>query len=241
MKRIVLLLVLLVPLKVVASDENQDPWEGLNRNVHGFNEVMDRYIARPMAKAYRVVLPRFVRTGVGNFFSNLGEVPTTINDLLQAKPRDALTSSGRFVINSTVGVLGLFDVASGIGIKEHREDFGQTLAVWGFGSGPYVVIPLLGPSTLRDALSLYPNYQLTLINYASITTEESYGVLALDLLHRRHKLLGQEALIQGDKYIFYRDAYLQNRHYEINDGVVEDSFDTEFDGEFDDLDFGEDL
>jgi len=244
LKKVVLLIVLLLPflpLKVVASDDNKDPWEGLNRNIHGFNDVMDTYLARPVAKAYRAVLPRFVRTGVGNFFSNLGEVPTTINDLLQAKPGDALTSSGRFVINSTVGVLGLFDVASWAGIKEHREDLGQTLAVWGVGSGPYLVIPFLGPSTLRDSLSIYPNYQFSLVNYAPITTEESYGILALDLIHRRHNLLSQEALIQGDKYIFYRDVYLQNRQYEINDGVVEDSFDAGFGDDFDDLDFDDDF
>jgi len=239
--RTIAILFLLVTSFTASASQEKDPWESWNRNVHEFNEVMDAYIARPVAKGYQAILPRFVRTGIGNFFSNLGEVPTAINDLLQAKPVDATKSSGRFLINSTVGILGLFDVASLMGIEEHSEDLGQTLAVWGIGSGPYVVLPVFGPSTLRDSLSIYPNYQLKPINYAPLTTEESYGVLALDLVHRRHNLLSQEALIQGDKYIFYRDVYLQNRNYEIKDGEVEDSFDAGFDDGFDDLDFGDDF
>lgn len=226
----------MMPLAGFAS-QDQDPWEGWNRNVHEFNDVMDTYVARPLAKGYRFMLPQFVRRGVGNFFSNLGEVPSAVNGLLQAKPGEALKSSGRFVINSTVGVLGLFDVASRFGIKAHKEDLGQTLAVWGVGSGPYVVIPFLGPSTLRDALSIYPNYQLNPIAHASLSDEETYGVLALELVHLRHNLLAQEGLIRGDKYVFYRDAYLQNRDYEIRDGVVNDSFDAGFDESFDDIDF----
>ncbi|WP_086480425.1 MlaA family lipoprotein [Oceanospirillum sanctuarii] len=222
------------------ASQDRDPWEGWNRNVHEFNEVMDTYIARPVAKGYRFITPRFVRTGVSNFFSNLGEVPTAVNDLLQAKPGDALKSSGRFVINSTVGIFGLFDVATWVGIEEHKEDLGQTLAVWGVGSGPYVVIPFLGPSTLRDSLSIYPNYQLNPLEYAPLTEEETYGVLAVDLVHRRESLLDKESLISGDKYVFFRDAYLQNREYEIKDGVVEDSFDAGFD-DFEDMDFDEDF
>lgn len=222
------------------ASQDRDPWEGWNRNVHEFNEVMDTYIARPVAKGYRFITPRFVRTGVSNFFSNLGEVPTAVNDLLQAKPGDALKSSGRFVINSTVGIFGLFDVATWIGIEEHKEDLGQTLAVWGVGSGPYVVIPFLGPSTLRDSLSIYPNYQLNPLEHAPLTEEETYGVLALDLVHRRESLLDKESLVSGDKYVFYRDAYLQNREYEIKDGVVEDSFDAGFD-DFEDMDLDEDF
>ncbi|SEG47012.1 phospholipid-binding lipoprotein MlaA [Oceanospirillum linum] len=226
-------------LPALASDD-RDPWEGWNRNVHAFNEVMDTYVARPVAIGYRFISPRFVRTGISNFFSNLGEVPTVVNDLLQAKPGDALRSSGRFVINSTVGVFGLIDVASWLDIEEHSEDLGQTLAVWGVGSGPYVVIPFLGPSTLRDSLSIYPNYQLSLIRYAPLTEEETYGVLALDLVHRRESLLNKESLISGDKYVFYRDAYLQSRNYEIKDGEVEDSFDAGFD-DFDSTDFDDDF
>lgn len=224
----------------VQASQDRDPWEGWNRNVHEFNEVMDTYVARPVAKGYRFITPRFVRTGVSNFFSNLGEVPTTVNDLLQAKPGDALKSSGRFVINSTIGIFGLFDVASWIGIEEHKEDLGQTLAVWGVGSGPYVVIPFLGPSTLRDSLSIYPNYQLHPIEHAPLSEEETYGVLALDLVHRRESLLDKENLVSGDKYVFYRDAYLQNREYEIKDGEVEDRFDAGFD-DFDDMDLDEDF
>lgn len=221
----------------LSANEDIDPLEGWNRGVHNFNEVLDTWVARPVAKGYRFILPQFVRNGVGNFFSNLGEVPTAVNDLLQAKPGQAAKAGGRFLINTTVGIGGLFDVASWAGIDEHSEDLGQTLAVWGVGSGPYIVIPFLGPSTLRDGLSIYPNYMLHPIEYADLTDEERYGLIALDLVHRRHNLLDKEALVSGDKYIFYRDAYLQNRNYEINDGVVEDSFD-DF-GDFDDLDFGD--
>lgn len=221
----------------VGAFETKDPWEGWNRNVHEFNEVLDAYIARPVAQGYRFILPQFVRTGIGNFFSNLVEVPTAVNDLLQAKPGDALKASGRFVLNSTVGVLGLFDVATFVGIEEHKEDLGQTLAVWGVGSGPYIVLPVLGPSTLRDSLSIYPNYQLNPLGYAPLTETETYGVMAVDLVHRRHNLLNKEGLVSGDKYVFYRDAYLQSRDYDIKDGVVEDSFDAGFD----DLELDEDL
>lgn len=212
-----------------AAENNNDPLEGWNRSVHQFNEVMDDYIARPAAKTYRAVLPKFVRNGIGNFFSNLGEIPTAANDILQAKPGAALEASGRFLINSTLGVFGLFDVATLFGIDEHSEDFGQTLAVWGVGSGPYLVLPFLGPSTLRDTASIYPNYYLSPVRYADLSEAETYGVLLLEQLHRRHDLLDAESIVQGDRYRFFKDAYLQSREYEIKDGQVEDKFDAGLD------------
>ncbi|WP_368737543.1 VacJ family lipoprotein [Oceanospirillum sediminis] len=222
---------------VADAPSDPDPWEGWNRNVHGFNETLDTYIARPVAQGYRLVTPGIVRQGVGNFFSNLGEIPTAVNDLLQAKPGDAATATGRFLINSTLGVLGLIDVASMAGIEEHREDFGQTLAVWGVGSGPYLVLPVLGPSTLRDTFSLYPDYLLDPVQALPVSDEEKMGLNVLKLVHRRHQLLDSESIVQGDKYIFIRDAYLQSRHYEINDGQVEDSFDSDLD----DIDLDDDF
>lgn len=214
---------------VWAVEPDSDPLEGWNRSVHQFNEVMDDYIARPVAKTYRALLPKFVRNGIGNFFSNLGEIPTAANDILQAKPGAAVEASGRFLINSTLGVFGLFDVASLLGIDEHREDFGQTLAVWGVGSGPYLVLPFLGPSTLRDAASLYPNYYLSPVRYADLSEAETYGILLLEQLHKRHDLLDAESIVQGDRYQFFKDAYLQSREYDIKDGKVEDSFDAGLD------------
>jgi phospholipid-binding lipoprotein MlaA len=220
----------------VMAEEGVDPWQNWNRKVYSFNEGLDDYVARPVAKAYKAVLPKIVRRGVGNFFSNLGEVPTAINDLLQAKPGQAFKSASRFVVNSTVGLWGLIDIATMAGIEEHSEDFGQTLAVWGVESGPYIVLPILGPSNVRDAFSLYPDNRLDPMSHLPLSDPEYYGLTVLKYTHIRHKLLDSEAIIQGDKYTFIRDAYLQNRIYEINDGQVEDSFDDDFD----DLDLDED-
>lgn len=220
-----------------ASAQEIDPWEGWNRGVYHFNETLDSWVARPVAKGYRAVTPKIIRRGVDNFFSNLGEVPTALNDLLQAKPGDAATATSRFLINSTLGVFGLVDVASMAGIEEHSEDFGQTLAVWGIGSGPYLVLPVLGPSTVRDTFSLYPDYLTDPANHLPISDDEKLALTGLNLVHARYKLLGSESIVQGDKYTFIRDAYLQNRHYEINDGHVEDSFDSDFD----DIDLDDDF
>lgn len=232
----VLSLILLLGAAPTWAESEVDPWEGWNRKVFAFNETLDVYVAKPVAKGYKAVVPKFIRRGVGNFFSNLGEVPTAANDLLQAKPGAAATATGRFLINSTIGVFGLIDVASMLDIEEHSEDFGQTLAVWGIDSGPYLVLPVFGPSNIRDGISLYPDYLMDPLTYADLSTDEFYGVSALKLIHTRHKLLDSEAIIQGDKYSFIRDAYMQNRVYQINDGVVEDGFDADFD----DLDLDED-
>ena len=224
-----LMLVLLLGANSAWAVEDVDPWENWNRKVFYFNEAVDSYVAKPVAKGYKAVVPTFIRRGVGNFFSNLGEVPTAANDLLQAKPGAAATSAGRFLINSTVGLLGLIDVASMLDIEEHSEDFGQTLAVWGVESGPYLVLPILGPSNIRDGLSLYPDYLLDPLNHADLKEDERYGITALKLIHIRHQLLDSEGIIQGDKYSFIRDVYLQSRTYQINDGQVEDKFDAGFD------------
>ncbi len=224
-----LTLVLLLGASSAWAQQEVDPWENWNRKVFYFNETLDSYVAKPVAKGYKAVVPKFVRRGVGNVFSNLGEIPTAANDLLQAKPGAAATAAGRFLINSTVGLLGLIDVASMMDIEEHREDFGQTLAVWGIESGPYLVLPVLGPSNVRDGISLYPDYLLDPLNHVGLKKEEFYGVTVLKLVHARHKLLSSEEIVQGDKYSFIRDAYLQNRTYQIHDGQVEDSFDADFD------------
>ncbi|GED21794.1 MlaA family lipoprotein [Halomonas halmophila] len=215
----------------------EDPWEGFNRGVFAFNETLDRYALKPVAQGYRFVTPDPVETGVGNFFSNLGEIRTTLNSLLQGKGSNASASTGRFLLNSTVGVLGVFDVASQIGLHAREEDFGQTLGSWGVASGPYLVLPLLGPSTLRDTGGL----PVDMYTYPTTYIEDDavrYSLTGLRVIDTRAGLLDQEKLIQGDRYSFIRDSWLQRRHFEVNDGELgEDPFATDdFDLEGSDFD-----
>ena len=201
----------------------RDPLEGLNRKIFAFNEVADRYVLKPVARGYKTVTPTPVETSIGNFFNNIGEVQSFGNDILQGKPSNALVDAGRFIINTTVGVLGLFDVATHIGLKREPEDFGQTLAVWGVGSGPYLMLPLFGPSTLRDgtgtAVDSYTSVE------GNIDPERArYYMKVIDVVDTRASLLDSEDLISGDRYSFLKDAYLQRREYLINDGKTEDSF-----------------
>lgn len=227
--------------RVAVEDRHpDDPWEGFNRGVYAFNDALDRALLRPAAVAYDTVAPEPVQLGVGNFFANLGELRTVLNSLLQAKPANAGIATGRFVLNSTVGMLGLVDVASDMGIVADKEDFGQTLAVWGLGEGPYLMLPLFGPSTVRDTAGLpvdwvtYPTHQLN-------DRELELFLTALNLVDKRAGLLDQEALIQGDRYSFIRDAYLQRRRFEVSDGELgDDPFaDEEFDFDDADFDFGD--
>ena len=211
----------------------RDPWEGLNRAIFAFNDTADLYLLRPVARGYKKVTPTFVDQSLANVFNNIGEVQNIGNDILQGEGLDALTSTGRFVINTTVGVLGIFDVARAIGLKRDSEDFGQTLAVWGVGNGPFIMLPLLGPSTLRDGVGLGVD------SYTAITREidperAQYGMTLLDLLQVRASLLGSEDLVSGDKYTFFKDVYLQRRDFLINDGKLEDDFGDE---DFESFDF----
>src|SRR5690606_1664964 len=130
-----------------------DPWEPMNRRIHGFNSSLDKYTAKPIAEGYEKVIPEVMRKGVRNFSNNLRGPLHIINNLLQGKAGDGASETGRFLVNSTVGIIGLFDVASAMGMEKHNEDFGQTLAVWGVPDGPFVMIPFAGPQTLRDALA----------------------------------------------------------------------------------------
>lgn len=222
----------------------EDPWEGFNRRVFAFNEVVDRYALKPVATGYRTVTPEPVQTGVSNFFSNLGEVRTALNSLLQGKPANAGLATSRFLINSTVGVGGLLDYATHMQILAEEEDFGQTLAVWGWQDSRYLMLPLLGPSTLRDTTGLpadRASYPTTYIEDDATRV----GLTALNIVDIRAGLLDREALISGDRYRFIRDAYLQRRQFLINDGVLgDDPFamdDFDFDAaDFDAADFGDD-
>lgn len=217
------LMVALVSAPAWAQDD-LDPWEGFNRKVFAFNETADRYVLRPVASGYRFITPRVVRRGVTNVFNNIKDVPSAFNGLLQGKPGSAGRDLGRFLINSTVGVAGLWDAAHYMGLESRgREDFGQTLAVWGFSDGPYLMLPFLGPSTLRDTVGLPVDWATDPLLYIDDTWTR-YGVVAFYNINRRSELIELEEHIIGDRYVFFRDAYLQHREYLIHDGEVEDDF-----------------
>ena len=209
-----------------------DPFKDLNEKTHNLNQGLDESIATPIAKVYRKVTPDFVEVGVTNFTDNIEDINIALNNLLQAKIKDGLSDILRFTINSTIGLLGFFDVASSMGFQKHSEDFGQTLAVWGVSDGPYIVLPILGPSSLRDTLARIPEAFMTpllLIDH----DRTGYELTAIDLLDKRARYLGLESIVVGDEYLFYRDAYFQSREFDINDGLIEDDFD-DFDFDFED-------
>ena len=215
-----LLLVLLFSFPLYAKEIN-DPFEDLNRDIFVFNEKLDEKLLKPAALTYRKVTPQFARTGVTNFFNNLEEIDTTINQVLQGEIKYAFNDAGRFVINTTIGLFGLIDVASKMGLERHEEDFGQTLGVWGFDSGPYIMIPFLGPSNPRDLLSR-PISSFLSGTFAMEDNDVKITLIGIDALETRERLLDAETLIIGDKYIFVKDAYVQSREYEINNGSTED-------------------
>ena len=218
MNKFLLFLLLSFPL---FADEINDPIEDLNRDIFIFNEKLDEKILKPAALAYRKVTPQFARSGVTNFFNNLEEIDTTINQLLQGEIKYAFNDTGRFLINSTIGLFGLIDVASKMGLERHEEDFGQTLGVWGFDSGPYIMIPFLGPSNPRDLLSR-PISSFLSGTFAMENDDVKLTLVGIDALETRERLLDAETLIIGDKYIFVKDAYIQSREYEINNGSAKD-------------------
>ena len=232
MHRFLLILLLSFP---IFGEEINDPFEDLNRDIFIFNEKLDEKLLKPAALTYRKVTPQFARTGVTNFFNNLEEIDTTINQVLQGEIKYAFNDAGRFVINSTIGLFGLIDVASKMGLEKHEEDFGQTLGVWGFDSGPYIMIPFLGPSNPRDLLSR-PISSFLSGTFAMEDNDVKLTLLGIDALETRERLLDAETLIIGDKYIFVKDAYIQSREYEINNGSTEDD---EFLDDMDDI-FGDD-
>ena len=232
MNRFLLILLLSFP---IFGEEINDPFEDLNRDIFIFNEKLDEKLLKPAAITYRKVTPQFARTGVTNFFNNLEEIDTTINQILQGEIKYAFNDAGRFVINSTIGLFGLIDVASKMGLEKHEEDFGQTLGVWGFDSGPYIMIPFLGPSNPRDLLSR-PISSFLSGTFAMEDNDVKITLVGIDALETRERLLDAETLIIGDKYIFVKDAYIQSREYEINNGSTEDD---EFLDDMEDI-FGDD-
>ena len=207
-----------------------DPFQEINEKTHNFNLVLDKQLATPVARIYKKVTPDLVEKSITNFTHNIEDLSIAINNILQGKINNGISDLLRFTINSSLGVLGFFDVASNLGFEKHDEDFGQTLATWGMGAGPYIVLPGLGPSNLRDTLSMLPDAFLTPL-YIIDHDRTSYSLTAIDIVETRARYLGLESVVIGDDYLFYRDAYLQSRVFDILDGEVSEEFD-----EFDDFD-----
>tara|TARA_B100002051_G_scaffold123058_1_gene117228 strand:+ start:1149 stop:1871 length:723 start_codon:yes stop_codon:yes gene_type:complete len=208
------------------EDVNVDPFESTNRIVFEISDDLDTMIIRPVAEIYRDVTPRFIKNSVTNFFYNLSEVDTIINQLLQGKIVLAGQDSLRFLINSTIGIVGFVDVATRVGFERHDEDFGQTLGYWGVPAGPYVFLPLIGPSTVRDSFSKPTSWFLS--GNLSVSDEEAkIFINLLDAVETRERLLVAEKLIVGDKYEFVKSVYLQTRNDLVFDGEVEDEFLTD--------------
>jgi phospholipid-binding lipoprotein MlaA len=197
-----------------------DRWEGFNRGVYKFNDTVDRAALKPIAKGYRKITPHFVRVGIGNFLGNLEYPATVVNQFLQGKPKMGLRDTGRFLLNTTLGIGGLFDVATAVGLEANDEDLGQTLAVWGVGSGPFVNLPFFGPSTLRDAPTRVVDFFFDPITYIDAPWEAVWGERVLEVVHSRAELLPLDGTLQRtyDPYAFIRDSWLQQREFAIFDG-----------------------
>lgn len=210
----------------VKAPSKADPFESFNRSMDAFNQQVDNLAVKPVARAYLAVVPEVVRMGVSNFFSNLADVLVGLNNLLQGKPTAAASDFGRVAINSTIGVLGLFDVASDMGLKKNNEDFGQTLGKWGAGPGPYLVLPLFGPSSVRDAFGVIVDRQADItVQIDDVSTRN--GLFAARLVNRRAELLDLTDSVEGvalDPYAFVRDAYLANRRNRVYDGDPPNEF-----------------
>ena len=215
-----LLTALLAGCATTGDRDPKDPWEGFNRKSYAFNEKLDEVVLKPAAQGYVKIVPAFAREGVNNFFDNLDDIGTTLNNFLQGKPREGASDLGRFMVNTFLGVFGLWDIATPMGLEKHYEDFGQTLGVWGVQPGPYLVLPLMGPSTARDAPAkvVDPSWY-----YSEYVNPESiyWGLWGLDKVRIRANLFQSEKLLDEaalDKYTFLRDAWLQRRRSLVYDG-----------------------
>ena len=228
MFKTLLVLLLLASANFAISEEIQkvDPLEGINRVFYELNfNLLDPVIIKPIAIIYDQTTPKPVRRVLRNFFSNLDEVPSLVNNVLQGKFGQAGNNAGRFLMNTTIGLGGFFDVAKKAGLQPGEdEDFGQTLAVWGVPAGPYLMLPFFGPSTLRDAPSNFVDSLFDPFSYNN-RLPVRVAIKGIDLIALRADLLGIDDVISGDEYLFIRDVYLQNREYVISDGAIEDDFD----------------
>jgi len=209
------------------ATSEQDPWEGFNRGVWRFNEIADRWVVRPIAVGYKAITPDIIESGISNVFRNVNSVPTALNNLIQGKPGRAGQDMARFVFNFTFGVFGLYDIASDIGLPIHEEDFGQTLGVWGLPQGPYMILPIVGPSTVRDTGGWLVDMQYEL--YSLITPEsDRHYTQVLRVTDLRAGLLRLDGIAPGDQYLFFRDAYLQRRAGLVRDGRRDETSQDDF-------------
>ena len=223
--------------------QSDDPWSGFNRGVYQVNDAADRAVIKPVTKGYQKITPRWLRKGVSNFFTNLGTPWVMVNELLQGKPKLMAQDTCRLVLNTVVGLGGFIDVAGKLELAAHDEDFGQTLAVWGIPSGPYLVLPGFGPSTVRDGIGRIPDWFGRPLRYANLAWETDAGITTLDVVQTRESLLGVDDTLQNayDPYGVMRDAWMQRREYLVYDGNppapnLEDEFGADFD---DDMDNGD--
>lgn len=239
MMRTLLCLWLLVPVLAGAAEpagtaHPDDPWESFNRKVFAFNETIDRYMLKPAAKGYRWITPQWLDDRLTNIFQNARDIPSAINHSLQWQWRRAGHSTGRVLLNSTVGIGGLFNVASKAGLEKHSTDLGLTLARWGVPSGPYLVVPGLGPSTVRDAAAWWPDDYLSPRHYIE-PDEVRWGISALYVVDYRADLLDAERVIVGDRYTFLREFYLASRRMAAGEQIEDD-----FSAGFEEADWGDD-
>lgn len=227
------LLIAACALAGCAATNPKDPLEPFNRTMFEFNDAVDRTALRPAAEMY-AKLPSFMQTGVSNFFGNLGDVPTAANNFLQGKFADGLSDVMRVLVNTAFGLGGLLDISSEAGLQKHNEDFGQTLGKWGIGAGPYVVLPLLGSSTVRDTTALPVDFKTDPWLYADPSAVRVTGAVTR-VVDQRAALLGASTLLEEaalDRYVFVRDAYLQRRQGKVYDGEpprTQYEHDAEFD------------
>ncbi len=235
---VVLLTAILGACASVPDDyrDPRDPWESYNRGMHQFNTDFDNAFFKPVARGYQAITPDPLDKGITNFFNNMRDFTSVVNNLLQFKMSHAISDVGRILVNTTLGLLGFIDVATNLDLPSHKEDFGQTLGYWGVEPGPYFVLPVLGPSTLRDSVALIPDWYTTPVAYL----DEKYVRWALAILYgidKRADLLGASEVLEAaalDPYTFTRDAYLQKRRNEVHDGnppAEEDYWDEEPQGE----------
>lgn len=221
-----IILILLLCNTGCCIKNRQDPLEGLNRGIYGVNKALDTVIIKPTARAYEAIIPRVIRIAVSNFFQNLSELPNIANDLLQGEFCLARHDAARFVINTTWGIGGLLDAAAMAGLERHKQDFGLTLASWGYKESMYFVIPVFGPSTIRDTIGSAANFWMSIPPYLR-NVKVRNGLFILNAVDKRVVLLKTEPAIQEavDEYVFVRDAYLQYRQHLISDAEMEECID----------------
>ena len=199
--------------------ETEDPWEPANRKVFALNEWGDRWIAKPLARTYKR-LPKSVQNGLHNVFENLAVPRTAVNQMLQGRPHEGMVDVTRFVVNSTFGLLGWFDLATRSGLPKREEDFGQTFSVWGIDRGPFMMLPALGPSTVTDTAGTVLDWFFNPIEFID-SDPTQYSLRAVNVIDTRAELMSVEKVMSGDRYLFMRDAYLQLREFEIKNGEVD--------------------